>query len=224
MKLKCIALLFSLALSAAAQATVHSYQFTASLSVLADFTDLKNLTAVAGVAPGSVVTLGDKITGSFSYDTATPEYKWLMPNPDGSQSMFIYKAPGYKNEISVTMGPSGDTFAMSSASVHVGLYDRYEFSVWGPLTSAWVQLDLSTLSPEYSDGRMPEHLSLSVFDRANTTANWINPTNGHSIYTFAKFDSLTEVAAVPEPETYAMLLAGLGLIGTMSSRRRRTTV
>jgi len=28
-------------------------------------------------------------------------------------------------------------------------------------------------------------------------------------------------AAVPEPETYAMLLAGLGLIGTIARRRRR---
>jgi hypothetical protein len=29
------------------------------------------------------------------------------------------------------------------------------------------------------------------------------------------------VAAVPEPETYAMMLAGLGLVGTMAARRRR---
>jgi hypothetical protein len=29
------------------------------------------------------------------------------------------------------------------------------------------------------------------------------------------------VAAVPEPETYAMLLAGLGLIGTISRRRMK---
>jgi uncharacterized protein len=28
-------------------------------------------------------------------------------------------------------------------------------------------------------------------------------------------------AAVPEPETYAMLLAGLGLVGTIARRRRR---
>lgn len=33
-----------------------------------------------------------------------------------------------------------------------------------------------------------------------------------------------EVSAVPEPETYAMLLAGLGLLGFMASRRKETAV
>ena len=31
---------------------------------------------------------------------------------------------------------------------------------------------------------------------------------------------LTAVAAVPEPETYAMLLAGLGMIGAAVKRRK----
>ena len=35
---------------------------------------------------------------------------------------------------------------------------------------------------------------------------------------------LTSVAAVPEPETYAMLLAGLGVIGAVARRRSRISV
>jgi hypothetical protein len=31
---------------------------------------------------------------------------------------------------------------------------------------------------------------------------------------------LSGVAVVPEPETYAMLLAGLGLVGAMARRRK----
>ena len=34
------------------------------------------------------------------------------------------------------------------------------------------------------------------------------------------FDNITITAAVPEPETYAMMIAGLGLIGMMARRRR----
>ena len=40
--------------------------------------------------------------------------------------------------------------------------------------------------------------------------DYVNPA-GHSLY----------VATIPEPETYAMLLAGLGLVGAMAARRRR---
>ena len=36
----------------------------------------------------------------------------------------------------------------------------------------------------------------------------------------AKFDNLLVASPVPEPETYAMLLAGLGLIGAISLRRK----
>ncbi|MBK9444344.1 MAG: PEP-CTERM sorting domain-containing protein [Comamonadaceae bacterium] len=32
--------------------------------------------------------------------------------------------------------------------------------------------------------------------------------------------SVSAVSSVPEPETYAMMLAGLGLIGTIARRRR----
>jgi hypothetical protein len=31
------------------------------------------------------------------------------------------------------------------------------------------------------------------------------------------------IAAIPEPETYAMLLAGLGLVGFIAGRRKQTS-
>ena len=34
-------------------------------------------------------------------------------------------------------------------------------------------------------------------------------------------DRMIQITAVPEPQTYAMLLAGLGLLGTMIGRRNR---
>ena len=46
---------------------------------------------------------------------------------------------------------------------------------------------------------------------------WYND-NGAGIYV-----KVTEIAAVPEPETYAMLLAGLGLLG-LAARRRKQNV
>ena len=37
-------------------------------------------------------------------------------------------------------------------------------------------------------------------------------------------DDRTIMIAVPEPETYAMLLAGLGLIGVSARRRKISTI
>ncbi len=49
-------------------------------------------------------------------------------------------------------------------------------------------------------------------------AIWASGPNGGQ-FTF-RVDSLT-IAAVPEPETYALMLAGLGLVGWMAKRRRQ---
>ena len=46
------------------------------------------------------------------------------------------------------------------------------------------------------------------------------PSESAASYTFL----LNSVAAVPEPETYALLLAGLGLIGLVTRRRNKLSV
>jgi hypothetical protein len=47
--------------------------------------------------------------------------------------------------------------------------------------------------------------------------NWQLPFNGNG---FLSLQYTAVTAAVPEPESYAMLLAGLGLMGTIARRRR----
>ncbi|HQR02493.1 MAG TPA: PEP-CTERM sorting domain-containing protein [Rhodocyclaceae bacterium] len=49
----------------------------------------------------------------------------------------------------------------------------------------------------------------------------------HNLDTWEEIDSVTLsgdlLAPVPEPETYAMLMAGLGLLGAMAKRRKQST-
>lgn len=58
---------------------------------------------------------------------------------------------------------------------------------------------------------------------------WIFVTDGFQIYNRTNFTSYAwavrpgDVAAIPEPETYAMLLAGLGLLGGVAKWRRRSS-
>jgi hypothetical protein len=61
------------------------------------------------------------------------------------------------------------------------------------------------------------------FDIAYATMTDLNPdfgTTGSILYV----DNFTSVSAVPEPSTYALMLGGLGLVGFMSYRRRKTAV
>jgi len=51
------------------------------------------------------------------------------------------------------------------------------------------------------------------------TQTWTNTSNPADSITFARPFT---VAAVPEPETYAMMLAGLGLMGFVARRRRQS--
>ncbi len=50
-----------------------------------------------------------------------------------------------------------------------------------------------------------------------------DPNNDHGL-AIDNFSLTASVTAVPEPETYAMLLAGLGLVGLMARRRKQGSV
>jgi len=67
----------------------------------------------------------------------------------------------------------------------------------------------STLSGGIITGPMGEYLGRNVFF-GFTAANGL-ATDGHAI---------TSINVVPEPETYALLLAGLGLVGYAARRRK----
>lgn len=83
------------------------------------------------------------------------------------------------------------------------------------------QLANGTDYAEYSGLRA----DLTSFDAykplvANVTANWTNGGEGSFAATVPNTTAFT-VAAVPEPETYALLVAGMGLVG-FSARRRQS--
>lgn len=139
---------------------------------------------------------------------------------------------------------AGAVFTLSSTgATPYNFTDTYNFSVVGAPTTAGtgvtanldlgsfgfhisnLKLDLFNAGNVWLDGDLatgPADVSVSVGDvltagnyyfKVRGLADGVNTNQG--IYTFT-------AAAVPEAETYGMMLAGMGLVGFMVSRRRGT--
>ena len=66
-----------------------------------------------------------------------------------------------------------------------------------------------------SNGTLGSEFTGLFFDPTNPNRAWVNiqhPASG--------IDRTLQITAVPEAETYAMMLAGLGLVGFVASRRK----
>jgi hypothetical protein len=61
---------------------------------------------------------------------------------------------------------------------------------------------------------------LSVADPNDLVFVWANDVSGGQVVNFIGVNGSVNVAAVPEAETYAMMLAGLGLVGFAARRRK----
>ncbi|HPH06945.1 MAG TPA: PEPxxWA-CTERM sorting domain-containing protein [Methylotenera sp.] len=138
---------------------------------------------------------------------------WGLPNNNPAFEQEINFAAG-----SFTGGNSTIDFLNGGSLGYNG------FSVAALLANPVDNPNLDALNPTLR----PDALSWLKIRSANNigTGLGINPTlpglsTAANITTGVTTQSLNVLAAVPEPETYAMMLAGLGLIG-FSARRRRS--
>lgn len=123
-----------------------------------------------------------------------------------------------------------------------GLRDDFSFKI---ASGDWVQIDfqgfpedgkslplidfkLSLSDPltEYDSwhGTTSNFRSFTSFDLVAGTEYVVNVYGGLSLPTGGSYEltlSIGQTAPVPEPETYAMLLAGLGLLGLAKRRRQK---
>jgi hypothetical protein len=101
-------------------------------------------------------------------------------------------------------------------------YKAYTF--WGQNTGSVYQLGstatfsitLSNVSLGSNTVGISSYYGFSAVPSSQTYAS-----NQYGNYTTFTTDAVSAVAAVPEPETYAMMLAGLGVVGFIARRRRR---
>lgn len=136
--------------------------------------------------------------GSYSLD--------LSGNNDGTISQSFSTAIGQKYVVSFDMAANPDDMSDPMKYMQVGLSQQglYTFSAEGHThqSMGWTMQSFSFVATDVSSTLHFAGLQDSAFGVA--------------------LDNIS-VTAVPEPETYAMLLAGLGLMGAITRRRRQAT-
>jgi hypothetical protein len=101
-----------------------------------------------------------------------------------------------------TTGKINGIVPVATAAIGTAL-NFYEFSnSVGTVDPAYLGTEKATIQQFKQVGRGP------------------NGTDFINTFTLASNGTLTYVAAVPEPETYALMLAGLGLVGVVARRRK----
>lgn len=149
---------------------------------------------------------------SFTYGGGTI-YATTDKNPNWTGTPGVYSGYIYQYGSAFVLervgGGTFDLVSMDAASFYTGGAGNY-FSVYGYRAAGGYVNQNFTL-----DGTTKTLETLTF----NDSFKGLNKIIFSSVY--AQVDNINlSVAAVPEPETYAMLLAGLGLIAGIANRKR----
>ena len=197
-------------------------------------------TILAAAAPAHA-TLSNApmiVNGSFEQSVTLNSGSWTTLYTNGATSGWISGTAGYevRNGVAGTAKDGKnfvelDTNQNSSISqtIKTTLGQTYNLSFWYA-PRAGVAADSNGIDVLWNG------TSILTSPLTGTSSNWVQQTLavtgtggldklsflavGNSDSYGGSIDMVSLTAAVPEPETYAMLLAGLGLMGTVARRRR----
>lgn len=168
---------------------------------------------------------------TVDFDSLTPAgISYSGGNIVSGNSSGVYAAPPGDLSHYLTVGPSTPataTFGGAGASYFGFLlgspdaYNSISFTDSKGLVTTLTgsQLVTGTIPPINADGNQGNQLYFNVWSSAGTTFKSV--TFNSTSYAMETDNHSFILAAVPEPETYAMLLAGLGLVGFAARRRAK---
>lgn len=244
MKKLIIAAVVALSLqSHTAQAAIVTYNYTGTLGFVYQYFNgpgahIEHPTTLT--IGGSTLSLGDTFHGQFSYDTSTTlapasEYDWVSNSYKPSTTQFTGVAPHntatlfFDNKSYAYVAPSNATDSGNSLTVYDNAPYLNDYFLHNTVyNSQHVHTDLGIEFANYNDKTAlagpyaPASLNLNKFPTAFIDFEYVDQNTPDYFYeVLGNINSIQQVAApVPEPETYAMMLAGIALLCSTARRRR----
>lgn len=208
----------SLIMVGQASAAITTYSFDGVVTGYQDGSDSKG---------GSSAANGTTVKGSITFDTDSlsyPDVGMVGMTQEYLSSAALAYSINFSSETLISYsnsGANGDlTYRIENDRQFAGgSIDKFQIGV-GRFDVSFSQYVVGTSASMYSGNSLSilqpvtvDLASLGHDSRAYSTTGqtWVN---------FQVTNQSFAVAAVPEPETYAMLLAGLGLIGAAVKRRK----
>jgi hypothetical protein len=172
------------------------------------------------------------IATAGSADAATPPYLSVYPgfpaaSPDGGNFVMADAEPRFGAAITQTLTglTAGLTYNLSfyqAAGQQVGFSGDYtagwEVSFGG---TTWDSKSYSLTTGEYAPWELQTHSFVATSSTQVLSFLAVGTPNGGPPVSFLDGVTLT---AVPEPATWAMMIAGVGAVGAMARRRKTTGV
>lgn len=208
-----------------AQAKIVTYEYTAEITRLIAndyYSDAHDVSSIS-ITPRPI-TLGDKITGRFSIDTANTDIRYFnnldiavygsSPNPV-RPSTTINDSWGWTGE------PWTGYYTITNAK-NYQTFDRFE--VVHSMSNGGPQVQVVLTDPSatvFAHRGPPADLDLADFAQAEARlfyGAWPEVNGIRTVGVYSTLTGLQRLAPVPEPETYAMLLAGMAVV--VAARRR----
>ncbi|MYM40989.1 Npun_F0296 family exosortase-dependent surface protein [Duganella qianjiadongensis] len=197
----------------------------AALSAQAGVTYSATSGTTSGVSGVTTITFDDGLlpSGFASYDTTHaiipvggyPGESAPPPN-DSTRYFSVGVSGGQVSSSSVSFAGNGASYF----GYYMGSPDNYNVVTLYSGNTMLLQINGTNMAQAASvlaDGNQGHGFYMNFFTNGGTTISRVTFSSSANAF---ETDNHAFAAAVPEPETYAMLLTGLGLVGFASRRRR----